>query len=40
MAEIFNYVKFMRGTPTAFANLVHKNEDTMYFIYEPDSKVG
>jgi hypothetical protein len=32
------YVKFFRGTPTAFENLLTKNEDTLYFISEKDSK--
>jgi hypothetical protein len=31
-----NYVKFLRGTPIAYANLAEKNEDTLYFIYEKD----
>ena len=29
-------VKFLRGTPQAFANLKHKDNDTLYFIYEED----
>ena len=29
-----NYVKFRRGTPSEFAQLQHKNADTLYFIYE------
>lgn len=35
-----NYVKFIRGTPTAFEKLSQKNSDTLYFISEIDSKVG
>ena len=41
MAEIIsNYVKFRRGTPEAFANLIHKDSDTLYFIYEEDELTG
>lgn len=35
-----NYVKFLRGTPTAYANLVKKDDDTLYFIYEKDKSNG
>lgn len=35
-----NYVKFLRGTPTAFAKLSQKDNDTLYFISESDSKRG
>ena len=35
-----NYVKFVRGTPTAFRNLVDKNSDTLYFISETDATSG
>lgn len=35
-----SYVKFFRGTPTAFANLVEKNRDTLYFISETDDSKG
>lgn len=31
-----HYVKFMRGTPSAYDALKVKNEDTLYFIYEQD----
>lgn len=31
-----NYVKFLRGTPAAYANLPNKDNDTLYFIYEED----
>lgn len=34
-----NYVKFFRGTPTAYANTV-KNSDTLYFVSETDSNIG
>ena len=41
MAEIIsNYVKFRRGTPSAFANLTVKDSDTLYFIYEEDELTG
>lgn len=35
-----NYVKFIRGTPTAFAKLSQKDNDTLYFISEANSKKG
>ena len=35
-----NYVKFIRGTPTAFAKLTQKDNDTLYFISETNSKKG
>lgn len=36
-----NYVKFLRGTPQAYANLApNYNSDTLYFICEPDSDDG
>lgn len=35
-----NYVKFMRGTPTAYENLQLKEEDTLYFISESDAITG
>ena len=31
------YVKFMRGTPTAYDNLRTKEADTLYFISETDA---
>lgn len=34
------YVKFVRGTPTAFANLANKNADTLYFISETNATSG
>lgn len=37
---IANYVKFLRGTPRLYENLVHKDEDTLYFIYEKDASKG
>ena len=41
MAEnLANYVKFLRGTPTAYAALPSKDKDTLYFITAPDSSVG
>lgn len=35
-----NYVKFYRGTPTAFAKLATKDDDTLYFIADTDKSVG
>jgi hypothetical protein len=35
-----NYVKFLRGTPTAYAALTEKDKDTLYFITTPGSDVG
>lgn len=40
MATITNYVKFLRGTPTAYANLVNKDPDTLYFISEKGASTG
>lgn len=41
MADILaNYVKFLRGTPTAYNNLAQKNADTLYFVAEKDATVG
>ena len=40
MAELANYIKFKRGTPTAFDKLAQKDSDTLYFIYEEDETVG
>lgn len=34
------YVKFLRGTPEAYARLPHKDSDTLYFIYEEDESTG
>ena len=34
------YVKFLRGSPEAFAKLKHKDSDTLYFIYEEDEATG
>lgn len=35
-----NYVKFTRGTPTAYANLLEKDPDTLYFIAEKEATTG
>ena len=35
-----NYVKFLRGTPTAWSRLGDKNEDTLYFISETGANKG
>lgn len=40
LKEGISYVKFLRGTPTAFEKLTTKNPDTLYFISEKDAKVG
>ena len=40
MAVTPNYVKFTRGTPTAYANLRTKDPDTLYFISEKDAETG
>lgn len=41
MADVLaNYVKFLRGTPTAYNNLAQKNSDTLYFVAEKDATVG
>jgi hypothetical protein len=40
MANLANYVKFLRGTPTAYNNLAVKDIDTLYFISEEDAITG
>ena len=35
-----NYVKFLRGTPTAWENITDKNSDTLYFIAEEGAATG
>lgn len=41
MADILTpYVKFLRGSPTAFGNLQHKDSDTLYFVHEEGQSVG
>ena len=35
-----NYVKFLRGTPTAYNNLLGKDSDTLYFVSEKDATTG
>ena len=35
-----NYVKFLRGTPTAYNNLTQKDSDTLYFVSEKDAITG
>lgn len=40
MAALTNYVKFLRGTPTAYQNLTSKDQDTLYFISEKNSQYG
>ena len=34
------YVKFIRGTPTAFEKLNPKSTDTLYFISEAGASTG
>ena len=34
------YVKFLRGTPTAYGNLSTKDADTLYFVAETDASSG
>ena len=36
----FNYVKFLRGTPSAYNNLAQKEKDTLYFVLNPEDTVG
>ena len=41
MADVMsNYVKFLRGTPTAYHKLPQKDADTLYFVSEADATVG
>ena len=41
MADILaNYVKFLRGTPTAYNNLSSKDTDTLYFVSEKNASTG
>ena len=40
MATAPNYVRFTRGTPTAYENLQKKDPDTLYFISEPEAEDG
>lgn len=35
-----NYVKFLRGTPAAYENLLVKDNDTLYFISETNASTG
>lgn len=35
-----NYVKFLRGTPAAWASIESKDADTLYFIAEPEASTG
>ena len=34
------YVKFQRGTPTAYTAIKHKDPDTLYFISNPNDTFG
>jgi hypothetical protein len=40
MAELANYVKFLRGTPSAYEALSVKDSNTLYFIAGTNQKVG
>ena len=41
MADVLtNYVKFLRGTPSAYNNLAFKDSDTLYFVSEPNASTG
>lgn len=40
MADLANYVKFLRGTPSAYEALEVKDSNTLYFIAGVDQKVG
>jgi hypothetical protein len=41
MADIaLNYVRFKRGTSTAFSKLVSKDSDTLYFIHDDGQITG
>ena len=40
VTQVGNYVKFLRGTPNAFAQLVNKDSDTLYFISEQNADRG
>ena len=40
MADLANYVKFLRGTPEAYKALTSKDSNTLYFISKTDEKVG
>lgn len=35
-----NYVKFIRGTPTAYTNLLNKDADTLYFVTAAGANSG
>ncbi len=40
MADLANYVKFLKGTPSAYEALTIKDSNTLYFIAGTDQKVG
>lgn len=40
MASTVNYVKFLRGTPTAYNKLTKKDPDTLYFISNKNASIG
>jgi hypothetical protein len=35
-----HFVKFVRGTPAQYHALIHKDADTLYFIYEADESAA
>ena len=40
MATNVSYVRFLRGTPTAFSKVAKKDPDTLYFISESIADSG
>ena len=38
--QVFNYVKFLRGSPEAYAALKPKDTDTLYFVHSEGASVG
>ena len=40
MATNVSYVRFLRGTPTAFSKVAKKDPDTLYFISELNDDSG
>lgn len=40
MPNMVNYVKFLKGTPSAFGALEHKDSNTLYFIIAEGAKFG